>query len=269
MIHITKHIFRTLILIPVLLVEAVGFMAAQTVSAEVEIVINAGEYDFNIMPVASLGSMGAFGALGNKITALEDDGDGFNVRMFTLPDTINIEEFFFLPDKIVLKHRNNVLWVTLEGSFDGFCFADDEFHVAYASDTTLFVIRPDAYTISEFSMSKKDLMRIYRFTESPLSVGLIDSSMVAVTTNTLYFVSQDNESVILHHHPLPINCAAVTPLGTFFGTDDALWRLVGVDEIEHIASGSVNRIFGSGRILYLIDTSGNLYKLSFSEIVKE
>ena len=263
MIHLTHHIYNTLLGVFILSVWSNLCSAAQLVNAEVEVIVAAGVYNFREMPVAVLGRMGAFGAIGNKVMALEDDGDDFVVRSFTLPDTINVEEFFFLTDKIVLKHERNVLWVSFDGRFDGICFANDDFHIAHATDSTLLVVQPESFFISEFSMTEKNIRANYRFIEPPLTAGMVDSSMIAVTTSTLYLVTSD-DTIVLHHHPLPIVCAAITPMGIFFGTDDALWRLIGIDEVEHIASGGISHIFGGSRTLYVVDTVGNLYKFSFS-----
>ena len=259
----THYIYRTLIILILSIWPGVR-LASQQFNAEIEIIANAGEYDFNVIPVASLGKIGAFVALGNKIIALEDELDKNEIRSFSLPDSVNIEEFFFLNDRIVFKHRSNVIWSTFEGHFDGMCFADDDFHIASATDSTFLIIHPAATSISEFSMANKDIITTYRFKELPLTAGMLGNSMVAITEETLYLVNT-KEAITLHQHPLPIKCAAITPMGIFFGTDSALWRLIGVDEIEHIASGSINQIFGSNRMLYVIDQIGNLYRFSYSE----
>lgn len=238
-------------------------LSAQQNYAEIELIADSSEYDFEIMPVASLGRFGAFGAFGNKITALEDDGDEYEIRSFTLPDTVNIEEFFFQTDKIVFKYRNNVLWTTYDGHFDGMCFEDEDFQIANATDSMFFLIRRNALSISLFSMKNKDIESTYSFNEPPLTAGMMGSSIIAITDGTIFLVKPD-ETITLHQHLEPIKCAAITSMGIFFGTDNSLCRLVGIDEFEVIAIGKIKKIFGSNQRLYLIDTIDNLYKISFS-----
>lgn len=259
----THYIYRTLIIL-ILSIWPGMRLASQQINVEIEIIANAGEYDFDVVPVASLGQIGAFGAFGNKIIAMEDDREENNVRSFILPDSVNIEEFFFLSDKIVFKHRENVVWVTFNGEFNGMCFADDNFHISSATDSTFLIIHPAAMSISEFSMARKDIMATYHFNEPPVTAGMLDGSIIAITEETFYIITAD-KTITLHQHPLPIKCAAITPMGIFFGTDCSLWKLIGVDELEHIASGNICRVFGSNRMLYVIDQTGNLYRFSFSE----
>lgn len=211
-------------------------------------------------PLACREDLGLFCALGNRIMALESP-DMLRPSEFLFPDSVRIDGFYFEGRKLVSLLDNVVLWADSVAGYGGMAFEDNDFDICRATDSTFYVVRPSECSVIEFSMSRKEALSYYYLDEAPVTAGKFGNSTVVVCQNNIYLVLGDDTSV-MHSHPREIRAAAVTPMGIYFGTDSALWRVVDFDRLEHVADGSISRIVGAGDLFYVVDGTGALYKFT-------
>lgn len=226
---------------------------------QVEQIYSADEINLFDLPLATMGNYGLFCASGNKILSLEDSNN-LTLSSIEISDSIQIDNFFFIGDKLLLKHKESVIWSDSKGNFDGISFEDSRFNICSGTDSTFFIIRPKEHIVLEISIETKMPIYSYNINEIPILVGKFGNSTLLVCNNSIY-INYDNETRLLHKHLVDIKTAAITPLGIYFGTDEALWRIISTDELELVANGSVNKIIGAGRTLYVLDGTGSLFKI--------
>lgn len=246
-------------LITLMCVVLVPFIGVARV-VDVEQLYDPDELNLLDIPLACTGSYGIFCATGNEIMSLENS-DVTPFTSISLPDSTFIDEFFFMGDKVLFRQGDAVVWADSKGCFDGMAFEDSDFSICAATDSTFFIIRPSDCSVMEVSLKQKAPKYIYRMEDAPVTAGKFGDSTVFISTEAIYMMLPEGTN-LLHRHPLEIRAAAVTPMGIYFGTDIAMWRVVGIDSLEHVADGSIARIVGAGRLLYVVDGMGSLFKFS-------
>lgn len=238
-----------------------GVFACISLSAKniaVEQLFASDDLDLSAIPLGAIAGQGLYGAFGNKIVALEH-GDNLILTSMTMPDSVAIDEWFHNGEKFVIRQGQTVVWSGLDGRFDGMAFEDDGFSIAAATDSTFYVIRTEAMEVLEISLSTKRPVRVSQLEEPLLAVGKVGAADLFITRHAAY-LHLDNETNLLHRHPLELTAGAITPMGIYFGTDYDMWRVTGINTLEHVADGSISRILGAGNLLYVIDTSGNVWR---------
>lgn len=227
---------------------------------EVERIDNAQSLNLLNVPLGCKENGRLYYASGNRLISVEDVGDTLNIS-YSLSDSIKIDDFCFLGDNLLFRDDNALLCVNNTGSFVGFAFENGDFTFNEISDSTFFMIVSSENSVLEFSLRRKNAIRSLDTDEQPVTAGMFGNSIVLVSQHGIY-ITLGNTPELMHHHPWEIRAAAVTDMGIYFGTDQALWRLVGEDRLEHVADGTIARIYGAGNILYVIDGGGSLFKFT-------
>lgn len=231
---------------------------------EVELVSPGSDINLSVLPVSVLGSQGLFCALGNEIVAISSTENSLLTRV-ELPDSVHIDQFAACGDKIVIRDGRKAMWLDSDGNSGGSLFPDDEFDIMPASDSTFYVLTQGC--VAEFKPGESVPVRTVIMPEQPVAAAGFGSGLVVATQSSIRLVIPESVD-ILHRHPLPIRSLSVGSPGIFFCTETDLWRLEGIDTLEHIASGSFDRLLASGPRLYLIDSSGSLYLFDYTEALK-
>lgn len=231
--------------------------------ATVELLFDRVLFDVSDTPVGIIPGQGLCTAIGNKIVGLDADRNDRFKEIILKDSTVTIDGFTVIGNHLVFRSDKSIIWNTLDDTMDGITFADKEFSIAPASDTTLFVIHHPEKELFEISLKNKKSLWSSRMDEPVVTLTRIGRDIVTVTTRHIALFI-DGEWNIMHTHPVDITSAAFTSHGIFFGTSDALWRLHGPDEIEHVATGNVSCLLSDGDRLYVIDGENNVYAVSFS-----
>lgn len=235
------------------------WISATAAVVEVGIVSKGEDIDLTSLPVAALGAEGLFCAAGNEIVAI-DMTDEAMLRRITLPDSLGVDDFCVCGDRIVVHDGESVVWFGMDGRFDGIGFADGDFRITAATDSTFFLLRPGA--VDEVSIRDHTPLKSIATAGTPVGAAVYGSGYVIATESEIWLSIPEGKN-LLHRHPLPIRSLAVGNAGIFFCTASDLWRLEGIDTLEHIATGEFFSIAASGSYLYLIDARGNLYRFEY------
>lgn len=246
---------RSLILCSILLL---GIQNAYP-EVEVELLSQGSELDLKAIPIGVIGEEGLFCAIGNELSAV-DMSETAILKRFTLPEDVVVNEFISVGDKIMVHTGKSLVWFGADGIFKGIGFQDDEFSIAPASDTTFYFLRPDE--IIEVSLTTEQPVSKIKV-QNPIGVSKFGSGVIFATSYEVWLLLPEGLN-LLHKHPLPIKSFGVGTAGVFFCTESELWRLEGIDTLEHVATGSFDAIKAAGHILYVIDGEGNLYRFDYN-----
>ena len=162
-----------------------------------------------------------------------------------------------------MKTGNSVIWIDNDQQkFDGITFEDSDFKISHASDSTIFLLRGQTDTLLEIDLNSKKTIFATRFNAPPVAAVRLKAGLLVVTRHNILINDRDQWISALHHPAEILHCES-TPYGLFFGTPDALWRLVAPDNIELVATGSVSGIYSNDTSIYIVDSHTNLLRMDY------
>lgn len=242
----------------------VGVFSCLAKNVEVELISEGTDINLSVLPVARLGSQGLFCALNNEIIGISRSNNAVLTKV-TLPDSIHVDRFISCGDKIIVQDGNKARWLSTDGPIGGTIFPDDDFDIAAATDSTFYLLRDGE--IFEFAPGVSKPLQSIILPERPIGAVKFGSGTIVATANAIRLIIPEGVNV-LHRHPLEIRSLALGKAGIFFCSTSDLWRLEGIDTLEHIATGSFDRIIADGPRLYLIDSKGSLYCFDYTDALR-
>lgn len=238
---------------------AVSVAAIRAEKMEIEQLLTAEDIRLDSVPLGIIPGSGLCAIFGNSILTVDPTVESRRVDV-AVGDTTVIDRFVSCGSFLAMKIHNSLVWTSATRGFAGITFEDSDFGICTASDSTVYVMRNSG--AMELGLTDGRPKVSYTFDERPVTLQKLRDGIVAVTTRRVLSL-YNGEWTLIHQHPCDIRCAAITPHGIFLGTDDGLWRCGPAGSVELLANGSISSLFYDRTVLYILDGTAGLYRLSW------
>lgn len=222
-------------------------------------VLNDGDSaDMRDMTFAVLPSHGLFAVIQNHFISMESQD---SYPEYAFPDTTYaIDEVVFLPTIAVYKSFNNLLYVNEQQRTRGFAFDTDSFHIAQASDTSVYLLTKGAVWECNPRRPVPHIVTRTIPDEQVIRFMPLNQDTLVITEHVLYTISGSGPKLMLSLST-EITTAYAGPHGIWIGTKNGLYRFTKKEGLLQVAQMSVRQILNDGNSLYVISDNGTIYRL--------
>lgn len=248
-----------LILVTIMLLEAILTSIFAQGNYEVIALNNGEEVDMTSIHFCTLSGRGLFATIGNQMVGMDKERNG-DYEILSLPDTtFSINEIVVLPKLVVCKSDSNILYLNQYKRLRGFSLDTEDFHISYASDSSIYIMQSDKVFESKIIKGKPALRFQYEGHRIIYYMPIKDYAYV-VTENQL-LLKNEEKLMLLLEMPETINAVNISSHGILIGTSSALFRYDSIGTLQLIVSDPISQILNDGDYLYIITGNSSIYRL--------
>lgn len=207
----------------------------------------------------SIPGKGLYSIVGTTLISMEPDR--LDIPDFSFPDSsYYCEQVVFLSSIITYKSANSILYVNERKKTRGFELNTDSFSIAYASDTSIYVLTKGQ--VFEFNprQGKPRIIFTAPVPEDIIMYSVFASDTLVAFDNKLCF-KKNKQCQILAELPQKIACIDISMHGIWIGTSDGLYRYNGRNKLICVDEKPIRQILNDGDYLYIITENSSIYRL--------